>query len=251
VRSLKRKDYMLNKNTFITLALAASVGLIAPNLASAQGGLLGDGLNKDIKGDLNLNLHSKVDREGSNRDDQRDDRNLRSNEDRRQDRHQEYEGDRWLNQYRAISGEVTATSDNSLTIENGERTFTVNTTGAALVQVPNLTISLNDIEVGDRVVVKGTKSDSTITASHVYVVPGNLHLAKTKGTVTAVNDGTITLQNKDGESVTVHTTADTNVSQEGNEDATVADVEVGSEVKVKGFWDSVTEFFHALKIRLF
>lgn len=66
---------------------------------------------------------------------------------------------------RALLGTVTAVGENSLTIQRGEKTFTVNiSSDTRLLDRDWETLSLSEIEIGHKVRVLGTISDSTITA---------------------------------------------------------------------------------------
>ena len=148
-------------------------------------------------------------------------------------------------------GAVTAVSTTGFTMtDSAKMASVVDTTTAKLVRVPRATIALADIKVGDSVWITGTKTGTNISASVVYVMAATVKPAKAKGTVTAVSGSTVTVQTKQGTAVTVQTTADTQVQKADGTTGAVSDVQVGSKVKARGLWDSVTSVLSALKIRI-
>ena len=150
------------------------------------------------------------------------------------------------------SGTVTATSGTGFTFKNKKGTiYTVTTSSAKIVQVPNAVISLSGIGVNDTVTLSGNLAGNTIDASVVFVTKANQVPAKAKGTVTAVNGSTVTLQTKNNKSVTVNTSASTNVVKaDGTSGTVVADVVVGAKVKASGLWDTILHTLSAWNIML-
>lgn len=154
------------------------------------------------------------------------------------------------------TGTVTAESSSGFTIRTKDNsTFTVNATGATVVEIPRTVRTVADIDVNDRVFITGTKSGGTITASVVYYMPENVKPASAKGTVTTVSStsgttSTVTVQNKSGQTATVNITGDTEVTTSDKEVGTASDVQVGAKVKLFGFWDSVLNVFNAIKVRI-
>lgn len=152
------------------------------------------------------------------------------------------------------SGKVTSVSDNSFVIESkNNQSFTVQAASATIIQIPRTEIDLNDIKVGDTVNVTGTKSGVVITASVVYTLSQNLKPAMAKGTVTAKTADTLTVQSSTGGTTpfTVNVDGDTKIVNADHTEATLADVNTDSEIKVVGFWDNVLNVFNAIKIKLF
>lgn len=148
-------------------------------------------------------------------------------------------------------GTVTAESANGFTIQTRDNTtFTVIASSAKIITIPRTEIPLADISVGDKVYITGTKTGSTITASVVYDMPVNVKPGKAKGTVTAVNGNTITVQTKDNKTVTVNMDQDTKITTASNQPGTTADVQVGSKVKAFGLWNSILNVFNAIRIRI-
>lgn len=147
-------------------------------------------------------------------------------------------------------GTVTAVSDSGFTMNTRiNSTLTVTTSGAKLVRIPRTVITLSDIQVGDKVFVTGTKTDSSVAAFVVYDMSANIKPAKVKGSVTEVNGTTLTVENKKGVITEVATNGDTQIMAEG-QPATLADIGIGTKVKIFGLWDSILNIFNALKIVL-
>lgn len=159
--------------------------------------------------------------------------------------------DRILSTKVYYNGTVTAISDSGFTLETrNDSELTIDVDSAKIYQVPRTEISLEGIEVGDTVHVIGTRTDAGLEVTTVYVLPANLRPAIAKGTVTAVNDNSITVQTKDNNTITVNTDSSTEITNSDKEDVASADVETGSKVKMFGLWDSVLNIFNAIKIKL-
>ncbi len=233
------------KKTFTIAAIMSLFAMSTPALVLASRGE--DNTQNDDRGQIEMN-------DDNRREDRREDRHDDRREDRREDRH-DGEDDNGLHHglYQGLfyNGVVTAVSSTGFTITSSNNaTLTVNTESAKIIQIPRAVITLSDIAVGDRVHVTGTKVDSVVTASVVYSMPMNSKFAKEKGTVTAVTDTTVTIQNKSGETVTVNTDADTQVVDQNGDATALAEVNTGAKVKVFGIWDTVLNIFNAIKIRL-
>src|SRR5262245_42758198 len=162
----------------------------------------------------------------------------------------------WFNGFRNIKadehrknghgGTVTAVSSNSFTMklrDNSTVTVNISTDTKIMMILSKQLLQLADIHVNDRVFVKGDMNGTQIDANKVFVIPANTHPARIpKGTVTAVSGNTVTVQtNNHGviSSVTVNTDANTTVKKADGSAGTMADVTVGSSVKVKGLWDEI------------
>ncbi len=143
---------------------------------------------------------------------------------------------------KTASGFTFTTKDNT--------TLTATTSGAKLIRLPRTEIVLGDILVGDKVYITGTKSGTTVTASVVYDMSQNLKPAKAKGTVTAVNGNTITVQTKDNKTATIIVDGDTMVKTAGNQTGATSDIQVGSNVKVSGFWNTILNVLNAFIVKI-
>lgn len=152
----------------------------------------------------------------------------------------------------SYEGIVTAVSATGFTVQTPHAsTYTVNTANAKIVRLPNTTIALSDVAVNDRVSITGTLSGSTINASVVFDLKPNVKPAVGKGTITAVNGSTLTVQTKNNTSVTVNTDANTQVvKKDGTTGTVAADATTGAKVKLSGLWDGVLNVFNALKIKI-
>jgi hypothetical protein len=78
----------------------------------------------------------------------------------------------------------------------------------------------------------------------------NVRPGKAKGTVTAVSGNTITLQTKNDKTITVNTTAETDVVKADGTTGTTTDIQVGSKLKIWGLWDKITNILSALRIHI-
>jgi len=101
---------------------------------------------------------------------------------------------------------------------------------------------LADIKVGDIVVVVGQLNGDTLTASHVgFHTPREKIGPAARGKISAINGGTITLQQPFGQSLTVATDANTFVvkrTDNGMEVIKVSDLAVGEGIAVLGIRSS-------------
>ena len=156
------------------------------------------------------------------------------------------------------AGVVTAISSDGFTFkaENGS-VYTVKVANAKLFRLSvdgNNAIQLSGLQLNDKVVVRGSITDSTLDAKVVYAMPAHTHPAMGRGTVTAINGNQFTVQvDNHGiiSDVTVDTNANTVFTQNGNASASMADVQVGSKVKVKGLWNELLNVLNAIRIKLF
>jgi hypothetical protein len=155
----------------------------------------------------------------------------------------------------AAVGTVTAISGNSITLtdKKSNTTYTVDATNASItertksttapvagVRPAPTTITVSQIAVGDTLMVQGTTSGTTITATKIADGVGGMggfgggHGGRgpgVMGTVTAVNGNTVTVTGKDGKSYTV----DASASTVGKiQTITVAGIQVGDSVGIQG-----------------
>ncbi len=151
------------------------------------------------------------------------------------------------------SGTVTAISSTGFNFTTSEGvSFSVNTEGAKITRAFDGKIELSGIHVNDKVRVVGSLDGSNITAKVVVVTPANTHVAKGGGKVTAVNGNVVTVQtNNHGipSTFTVTTDSSTVIKQNGST-TTLASVQVGSKISVKGLWDELVNTLKAIKIKI-
>ncbi|HTH93274.1 MAG TPA: DUF5666 domain-containing protein [Candidatus Paceibacterota bacterium] len=154
-----------------------------------------------------------------------------------------------------VVGTVTAINGSTITIQakahgegngstnpksNSMTTFTVNA-GSAAVMKNGATGSLSSIIVGDTIVVQGTVSGSTVTATKINdgVIPRMM--GGVFGTVTAVNGNIVTVQSKTytkGSTTSTSTTYTVDATNakvmKSNAASTVSAIAVGDTVMVQG-----------------
>lgn len=166
-------------------------------------------------------------------------------------RHHEGESDDSLAPRGIVKGTIVSKTTNGFTVKGRKDVvYTVDTTNATIIKIPNTTITLADLMVGDFVSVLGTKTDVNVSATKVFVVPTNLRKAEAKGTVTAINGNDITMQTKKGKTVIVKADSSTQIMGDDHEPATLSDIIVGSKLKVKGTWDSILNVLNAIRIKI-
>jgi hypothetical protein len=147
-------------------------------------------------------------------------------------------------------GTVTSVGSSSFVIQTkSDTSVTVDASEAKLIRIPNTPITLSDIKAGDRVWVHGVRSDDTIEATTVYDISADVKPAVAKGEVTAIDGDNITIETKHQGEITVTADNNTVVKQDGEVTAS-GDIEVGSNVKVFGLWNKITDFFSAVLIKL-
>ncbi len=126
-----------------------------------------------------------------------------------------------------VRGEVTAVSDTTLTVaaRNGQ-SVTVNVTDETkiLLLASDGEGGLADIQVGDWIGVRGSKSeDGSLQARLIAVLPKDLkELDKIRGKVTAIEGDVIVIENRQG-SQRITTNAETKF-RIGQEDGSLADI---------------------------
>lgn len=139
-----------------------------------------------------------------------------------------------------VEGEVSAIDGQTLTVETLHRgTLAVQTDENTRFRArDDADFSLADIEVGDTIAARGhfTGSD-TLQARLVLLVPDEV-ADHARGKVVAVDGDTIRIEDKDGNSIDVITTADTRFRVKGKPDASIDDVKVGMLLGAAGAFDA-------------
>ena len=129
---------------------------------------------------------------------------------------------------RGTASDITS-SGFKVTTRDGS-VWTVNVNASTVYRFGQAGGSLADVKDGGRVVVAGeTTGDNQLTATTVGVA-GDRAIGK----VTAKTADTITIQTRDGKSVTVHVSADTTFRVAGVDNADLGDVAVDMAVGVSG-----------------
>jgi hypothetical protein len=121
------------------------------------------------------------------------------------------------------AGTVTAVDAESITIRRrGGTSEEIATTSTTTYRLGRETGSRSDVVVGAAIVAAGTEdANGRLTATTVIV-----EVPKVLGQVTAKTSTTITIERRDGSSLTIHVDADTDYTVGGDADATLADVAV-------------------------
>jgi hypothetical protein len=129
------------------------------------------------------------------------------------------------------AGVVTAIDDTTITIRaRGGLERTITTTEATVYRLGQDEASRADIAVGDAIVAAGVAGDNgALTATSIVEV-----LPRVAGEVTAKGDGSLTLERRDGTTLTVRIDAATTIAVRGVEDATLDDIDVGMAAIVVG-----------------
>jgi len=130
-----------------------------------------------------------------------------------------------------VAGTVTAVSGNTVTIQGRDGlTWTITLTDSTTYRLGSGAGSRSDLTVGDEILVAGAQgTGNALTATTVVIrVP---HIA---GQVTAKSGNTLTIQRRDGTSITVNVDADTTYQVPGVENATLENITVGMVVAIEG-----------------
>jgi hypothetical protein len=238
---------MLKKRISVFAASLAILAIVAPSLAMAHSD---DNNREHRRGLFDLRLEDRKEKRVEVKAESKNEFGVHVFGEKENNGKHKGWAKRMLGKHMFYNGTVTATSDTGFTMETHKGDLvTVNASNAKIVEVPNTEISLGDIELGDTVHITGTKEGSTITATAVYNLSENLKPAMAKGTVTAVNDNTITVETKDDKTITVNVDDETKVVTEDTKDGSIADIETGATVKMFGLWDTVVNIFTALTLK--
>jgi hypothetical protein len=144
-----------------------------------------------------------------------------------------------------VFGTVTAVSGNTITItdKQSNTTYTIDATNAK-IDKNKATISVSNIVVGDTIMVQGTVSGTTVTATAIHdgVAFGRMmsgsHIPGVVGTVTAISGSTITVSSKGfgpNATATTYTVDASNATvQKDGSASSVANIAVGDTIMVQG-----------------
>jgi hypothetical protein len=128
--------------------------------------------------------------------------------------------------------EITAIDGSNVSLKTVDGwTRTIQVTASTQITKGGATIALSDLAVSDTIRFRQKKNDDgSFTVTHIDVV-----LPTVAGKVTAKTGSTITIQQRDGTSVTIHVDASTKFRVQGaNGDASLGDVSVGMGVIADG-----------------
>lgn len=123
-------------------------------------------------------------------------------------------------------GTITATRPDG-------KTVTIHTSSSTTYWRGGSQVNAGAVTAGTHIAVRGQRaSDGSVTATRVEIV-----LPSYAGKVTAINGADLTVQGRDGQSHTIHTTTTTKVNRAG-ETASVGDIKVGESISVSGTLNS-------------
>jgi hypothetical protein len=150
---------------------------------------------------------------------------------------------------RELEGLITKISSGSITVNDASThgDVTAAITSTTVIRKGNQTMSAGDLNVGDRVHVKASGSNGSLTATEILFQEsgngsGGGQTSELEGLITAVSSNSITVDNAStGGDVTAAITG-TTVIRKGNTTLTAAQLKVGDRVHVKttGPADSLT-----------
>jgi hypothetical protein len=125
---------------------------------------------------------------------------------------------------------ITAIDGSSVSLETVDGwTRTISVGDSTSITKDGQTIALSDLSVGDNVRIRQTVEDDTWTVTAIEVV-----VPIVVGQVTATDGDSLTLQQPDGSSATVHVDGSTTYTVAGESGKALADVEVGMVVVASG-----------------
>lgn len=143
-----------------------------------------------------------------------------------------------------VAGTVTAVSGSTITVKSNRDNlvYTVDATTANIYQNSGV-IAISKIVVGDSIIVQGTVSGNTVTATNIYDgqwkdnFPENGNWNNLKpgimGTVTVIGTNSLTVKDKNGTVYTVNTT-NAKFQRDKNATITFSDIIAGDTVIIQG-----------------
>jgi len=128
-----------------------------------------------------------------------------------------------------VGGTVTAVTSSGFTVKQRDGSSkTITTSSSTSFLLGAAKSSKSDLSVGARVTVEGTDG-SSFAADVVHIVP-DLRIGK----VTAVTSSSITIQDRDNTTITIHVDASTTFRVKGAAAGKLSDVTVGMYVSAQG-----------------
>jgi hypothetical protein len=130
-----------------------------------------------------------------------------------------------------VAGTVTAVTADSITVTVRDGTSrTITTTSSTTYRLGSADASRSDVVVGSTILATGSAGiGNAFTATTVMI-----KAPRVAGTVTAVGASTITIQKRDGSSLTINVDADTTIAVAGADAAKIGDVKVGMRLIAAG-----------------
>jgi hypothetical protein len=144
---------------------------------------------------------------------------------------------------RVVRGRVTAVNPPHIEVLTRVGPIVITTDQDTRYRVPGLeNPSLDDISVDDTILAGGAREEGENHAAVIAVIPAEMQRAVRLGTVTAVDERSLTLMTRGGEVITVLIDENTRFRIPGVEAPTVDDIEVGFQAAAAGWMnqDDVT-----------
>ena len=141
-----------------------------------------------------------------------------------------------------VVGKVQSIAGNSIIVTSSNNTtYTIDITDAKIFKNRNTVISINDVNVGDTLMIQGTFNGTTVTANTIFDGKGisgkkyRGNFPGVMGIVSSVGPTTFTVTTKDSVAYTVTTTSATKITT-GSSKATalISDIVNGDTVMVRG-----------------
>jgi hypothetical protein len=131
----------------------------------------------------------------------------------------------------SVAGEVSERTDSGFTVTTRDGSaWTITVTGDTVYRYGAADGTAADIEDGGMVHVQGTSTGDDALSATSVTVEGDHAI----GTVTASTADTITIEDRDGDSVVVHVDEATVYRIDGTDDGALADIAVGDVIAVSG-----------------
>ncbi len=149
-----------------------------------------------------------------------------------------------------IEGTATSISGATLLVQaDGGLTYTVNAGSATVTRRKGGTMPVSDMQIGDRLEVRGTKIGLTIDAKKIRDL--SQQRARLDGSISSVNAAAqnFVLMDTDRGTVTVSVTAQTKLTENGDVVA-FGRLTAGQRVTVSGIWNTASKTVKAEEVRI-
>ncbi len=154
-------------------------------------------------------------------------------------------------------GKVTSVNGSTITVSDAKTSivYTVDVSNAKITEgfgTGAQSLGYTSIKVGDEVVIMGTISGSSVTATSVFDgVESHAHAAAPHviGTVSGISGSSLSVSVQARGTYTVNTTSSTTITKDGKAD-TFSDIAVGQTVMAVGTIDTATSTVTATKVNI-
>lgn len=140
-----------------------------------------------------------------------------------------------------LTGEITAISGNTLSVKQGDKSYTVNVGDSTkLYRRFGAKATLSEFAVGNKINIVGTWTDESkiaINASYIRDVSVMKKFGTFVGKVTSKSDGSFVIEPKVRQTQTIMVSSTTKYTDRNKNAITYADIAVGDRVQTRGVWD--------------